>query len=109
MLYADQVGQSIDPASAKAGVGWLRLLTDLPTAVFELGNGGCSFESYWGSLTRTKVESVFCAQDILPSKAELFMLPYFMTKKYVAKSSAQADLEPVGARVESRVSASSLS
>jgi D-aspartate ligase len=109
MLYADQVGQSIDPASARAGVGWLRLLTDIPTVVFDLGHGDCTFDSYWSSLARTKVESVFCAQDILPSLAELVMLPYLMIKKYVVKSSTRADLEPLGLRAESRVSASSLS
>lgn len=86
LLYADQVGKSIERSAATAGVGWLRLITDLPTAASGLWNREISLSCYWDSLRRTAVESVFCAQDVFPSLAEFFLLPYLVTKKYLMKS-----------------------
>lgn len=104
MLYADQVGESVDTASAKSGVGWLRFITDLPTVASGLWNGDCSLESYWSSLTRTGVESVFCAEDVLPSLAEFLTLPYLVTKKYLVKSSTHTEPQAAGSRVRPQVS-----
>jgi D-aspartate ligase len=86
LLFADQVGQPIDRRRAKAGVGWLRLVTDLPTASLDLWDRELDLPSYWRSLRNTRAESVFCLQDPLPSAAEVLMLPYFVTKKYFVKS-----------------------
>jgi len=86
MLYADQIGEPFDSSSAKTGIGWLRLITDLSTVAPGLWSGDFGFGSYWDSLRRTGTESVFCAEDILPSLAEFFMLPYLVTKKYLIKS-----------------------
>jgi predicted ATP-grasp superfamily ATP-dependent carboligase len=104
MLYADQVGESIDGSSAKGGVGWLRLITDLPTVVSGLWNGDFGLTSYWESLRRTGIESVFCAQDILPSLAEVCMLPYLVTKKYLVKSTTDAVPQARSSRVRPQVS-----
>jgi predicted ATP-grasp superfamily ATP-dependent carboligase len=104
MLFADQVGESIDPSSARTGVGWLRLMTDLPTAASGIWNGEFSLGSYWESLRRTGVESVFCAQDIVPSFAEFFLLPYLVSKKYLVKSSAQTKPRAKSSRVNIQVS-----
>ena len=38
MLYADQVGKPLLPCRAKPGIGWLRLLTDVPTAISDILN-----------------------------------------------------------------------
>ena len=32
-LYTDQIGKPLPPCRAKPGIGWLRLLTDVPTAI----------------------------------------------------------------------------
>ncbi len=103
LLYADQVGEAPGNFRAKAGVGWLRLITDLPTAVSGLWNRDFSFGAYLRSLRRTGVESVFCAKDILPSLAEVLMLPYLVAKKYVVKSGPHAEPQAKGGRVRSRV------
>jgi D-aspartate ligase len=92
LLYADQVGVQVDRCRARAGVGWLRMVTDLPTAVSDLWDGELSLRSYWESLKRTRSESVFCAQDPLPSVAEVLMLPYLVTKKYFVKSEGKAHI-----------------
>jgi D-aspartate ligase len=86
LLYADQVGKPIRRSRARAGVGWLRAVSDLPTIAVDLWDGVLDLPSYWRSLKRTRIESVFCLQDPMPSVAEVVMLPYLMTKKYLVKS-----------------------
>jgi predicted ATP-grasp superfamily ATP-dependent carboligase len=83
LFFADQIGVATNRARAKAGVGWLRLLTDVPTAVSDLAHGSLSLSSYWRSLRATRVEAVFSWADPLPSVAEFALLPYFLTKKYL--------------------------
>jgi predicted ATP-grasp superfamily ATP-dependent carboligase len=92
LLYADQIGQQVERCRARAGVGWLRLVTDLPTAASDLWDGEINLRSYWRSLRRTRSESVFCLKDPLPSVAEVLMLPYLVTKKYFVKSKAKPEI-----------------
>jgi D-aspartate ligase len=93
LLFADQVGEPIDRFRARAGVGWLRAVTDLPTAASDLWDGELDLRSYWTSLKRTRAESVFCWQDPLPSVAEVLMLPYLVNKKYFAKSGVKSEVQ----------------
>lgn len=86
LLYADQVGKPVERSRARAGVGWLRAVTDLPTVASDLWDGVFDMRSYWTSLKRTRIESVFCVRDPLPSVAEVLMLPYLVTKKYFVKA-----------------------
>lgn len=83
MIYADQMGLPIEPRRAKAGVGWLRMVSDIPTAISDLFHGSLGISTYLRSLRATRVESVFNAGDPLPSLAELVMLPYLAAKKYL--------------------------
>jgi D-aspartate ligase len=83
LLFADQVGEIVMGAKGRAGVGWLRLITDIPTAASDLWHGHLSPKAYFHSLMRTRVESVFSIRDPLPSIAEVLMLPYLVTKKYI--------------------------
>jgi D-aspartate ligase len=101
LLYADQVGQPTEPSRAKAEVGWLRLVTDVPTAALDLWDGELSFGSYWKSLRNTRAESVFDLKDPMPSIAEVLMLPYLVTKKYLVKS----NVVPVAQTTEDRAGA----
>lgn len=82
LLFADQLGLPIDAARAGVGVGWLRLLTDVPTALSDLAHGSLSLRTYLQSLLATRVESVFSWGDPLPSLAEIAMLPWMVAKKY---------------------------
>jgi len=81
LQFADQTAESVMPCRGKAGVGWLRLLTDVPTALSDMFSGQLSFQTYIASLRNTRVESVFCRRDPLPSLAELLLLPYLIAKK----------------------------
>jgi|HubBroStandDraft_6_1064221.scaffolds.fasta_scaffold20960_2 D-aspartate ligase len=86
LLYADQLGKPVEQGRARAGVGWLRAVTDLPTVISDLWHGELDLRSYWRSLKHTRAESVFCLQDPLPSVGEVLMLPYLIRKKYFTKS-----------------------
>lgn len=83
LAYSDQMGLPIEPARAVPGVGWLRMVSDIPTAISDLLHGSLSLGVYLKSLRATRVESVFSWRDPLPSLAEIVMLPYLAAKKYL--------------------------
>jgi D-aspartate ligase len=83
LLFADQIGLPIEPCRGRAEVGWLRMVTDVPTAFLDMIGGHLSLGSYIASLRNTGVESVFAKGDPLPSVAEIFLLPYLAVKKYL--------------------------
>jgi predicted ATP-grasp superfamily ATP-dependent carboligase len=56
-------------------------LTDVPTAISDILNRNITFGDYFASLRKTRVESVFCQKDPLPSIAEIVLLPYLVVKK----------------------------
>ncbi len=87
--YADLMKLPLEPAHAKAGVGWLRLVTDVPTALSDLMHGRLSVSGYVKSLRATRVESVFDWKDPVPSLAEMVLLPYLIFKKYTSSSTAK--------------------
>jgi len=72
-----------EPARAKAGVGWIRLVTDIPTALSDLAHGSLSVGQYVRSLRAARTEAVFSLADPFPSIAEFALLPYFIAKKYL--------------------------
>jgi predicted ATP-grasp superfamily ATP-dependent carboligase len=81
-LYADQAGERVPlPRRAQPGVGWLRLVTDVPTAISDILGKHITVGNYLASLRKTRVESVFCRKDPLPSIAEIALLPYLIAKK----------------------------
>jgi len=47
LLYADQMGLEVKPCRGKPGVGWLRLLADMPTALSEI----CMDSSVWARIS----------------------------------------------------------
>jgi D-aspartate ligase len=91
LLYADQLGYPAEPCKAKAGVGWLRLLTDIPTAFKDMFQGYLSPRTYLRSIRNTKTESVFSWEDPLPLFAEFALLPYFLKRKLLPSNSSLAE------------------
>ena len=81
LLFADQLGRHAERSRGRAGVGWLRLLTDVPTSFSAMARGYLSLGSYIQSIQRTEVESVFSWRDPLPSVAEFALLPYILRRK----------------------------
>lgn len=81
MLFADQVGERVQSCRGRPGVSWIRLVTDLPTAVREILGGRQDFRAYVRSLTRFNVESVFSREDPFPGFVEIALLPYLSVKR----------------------------
>ena len=81
LLFADQLGEQIASCHARAGVRWIRLVTDLPTAAYELAHGQLDWRSYVRSLVGFDVEAVFSLKDPMPALAEVALLPYLSRKR----------------------------
>jgi D-aspartate ligase len=80
-LFAHQIGEAIPSGRARPGIGWLRLVTDLPTAFSDILHREITIADYLTSLRKTRIESVFSRRDPLPSIAEFVLLPYLIAKK----------------------------
>ena len=81
LIFRDQIGKAVAECRGEAGIGWVRLLTDIPTAISDIFCGQLSVGDYLSSLRRIRVESVFCRKDPFPSVAEALLLPYLILKK----------------------------
>ena len=81
LLFADQVGESVEPCRARAGIKWIRLVTDLPTGILEVLGGRLKLREYVRSLGSFQIESVFCREDPLPGLMELAFIPYLAVKR----------------------------
>jgi D-aspartate ligase len=88
ILFADQLGMALEPCRAESGIGWLRLLTDIPVSAFAMLQGHLKPSAYFDSIRRTRAESVFCLQDLLPWFAEAVLLPFLVAKKHSKRSFA---------------------
>jgi predicted ATP-grasp superfamily ATP-dependent carboligase/cation diffusion facilitator CzcD-associated flavoprotein CzcO len=81
MQFADQMGESVEPCRGRSGISWIRLITDIPTAILEISRGHQHWRSYLASLAGVNMESVFSREDPLPGFAELALLPYLSRRR----------------------------
>jgi D-aspartate ligase len=82
LLYLDQLGLPVPRGlGAAPGISWVRLATDLPTAVLELARRRLDWRAYLRSLRVSDIESVFSHDDPRPGFAELALLPYLAIKR----------------------------
>jgi D-aspartate ligase len=81
MLFADQMGESVESRRGRAGISWIRLVTDLPTGILEILGGRQNLWAYLASLRGFNVESVFSREDPFPGLAELALIPYLSVKR----------------------------
>jgi len=81
LLFADQVGEKVEPCRGRPGVSWIRLVTDLPAGLIEVLGGHIRLRDYWRSLRGSITEAVFSREDPLPGLAELALLPYMFYKR----------------------------
>ena len=81
MLFADQLGEPVGLCKAKAGIRWIRLVTDVSTGAVEMMGGRLDWRAYLRSLKGIHIESVFSREDPLPGLVELSLVPYLMVKR----------------------------
>jgi D-aspartate ligase len=81
LLFADQIGEVVERCHGRPGVGWIRMITDIPTSIAGILHGRLDLDTYSTSLQTFGVESVFSREDIIPSLAEIALLPYLVVKR----------------------------
>jgi predicted ATP-grasp superfamily ATP-dependent carboligase len=81
LLFRDQVGLPVDEVKARVGVRWIRLLTDLPTAVRDMAAKQIRARDYLRSLRGVDTEAVFSWRDPLPGLYEVALLPYLAVRR----------------------------
>src|SRR5439155_8296004 len=81
LLFADQLGEPVEPRRAQVGIKWIRLVTDLPVGVLEILGGRTDWREYLRSLSSFHVESVFSREDPLPGLVELALAPYLYARR----------------------------
>ena len=81
LLFRDQLGNPVDEAHARPGVRWIRLTTDVPNALRDIGAKRLRAGEYLRTLRHVDTEAVFSLRDPLPGLYELALLPYLAVKR----------------------------
>jgi predicted ATP-grasp superfamily ATP-dependent carboligase len=81
LQFLDQLGLPVPVCQTRPGVRWIRLVTDIPTAVVEMLGGRLAWRELLKSLRTFQIESVFCREDLLPGLVELALIPYLYIKR----------------------------
>jgi predicted ATP-grasp superfamily ATP-dependent carboligase len=88
LVFRHALGERVGTTRASTGVGWIRLVTDVPTSVVEMARGELPVSSFLRSLRHTRAESVFSRRDPLPSLAELALVPHLVRSRGLSMSDA---------------------
>ena len=86
LLWLMVSGDPVPPTTPRAGVRWLRLSTDAPTAVRELLAGRLPVREYLRSLRWPRESAVFSWDDPAPGLAELPILAWVLGRRLLARS-----------------------
>jgi D-aspartate ligase len=81
LTYAQTLGQAATPGVPEAGVKWIRLITDMPTALGEIRERRLTLGQYVRSLRGKKEFAVLSASDPLPFVMELLLIPYYAKRR----------------------------
>jgi predicted ATP-grasp superfamily ATP-dependent carboligase len=89
LLLEDQAGRPVTTARARPGVRWIRLTTDVPTAVGQIARRELGVRTYLRELASMDVEAAFSRDDPLPGLVETLLIPY-LYKTRVSKRGASS-------------------
>jgi predicted ATP-grasp superfamily ATP-dependent carboligase len=78
LAYAHAIGREVSGGTAREGVKWIRLATDVPIAIREILAGKLTPRRYLASLAGDTDFATFLASDPLPFVADLLLIPYYM-------------------------------
>jgi D-aspartate ligase len=76
LAYADAVGKEVAVRPARESVKWVRLVTDVPTAVREILARRLTLRQYLASMSGDTEFAVFSFSDPLPFIGDLLLGPY---------------------------------
>jgi predicted ATP-grasp superfamily ATP-dependent carboligase len=80
LAYADAIGQKVSAGRLRDNVKWIRLVTDVPTAVMEILGGRLTVRKYLASMSGDTEFAVLSLDDPLPFIADLLLAPYNYVK-----------------------------
>jgi D-aspartate ligase len=81
LLFSSQMGADVPQCTAKAGIKWVRLLTDFPTGISDVFHGRITSGEFFRTLRTADTEAVFSFKDPLPGLVECALLPYLAIKR----------------------------
>ncbi len=81
LLMRDQLGEPVAPLTARPGIRWIRLATDVPNALRDARRGDLDVRAYLHSLRGVDAEAVWSRDDPLPGLLELGLLPYLAVRR----------------------------
>jgi D-aspartate ligase len=81
LLFLDQLNKPVESSRGRAGVRWIRLLTDLPVGFLSILRGSLGAREYLHSLREFDEEAVFSRDDPMPGVAEIALIPYLAIKR----------------------------
>jgi D-aspartate ligase len=81
LLFADQMKHTAEPTKGKAGIRWIRLLTDVPSGIASIFQRRLDLQAFAYSLFHYDEEAVFSMEDPLPGLAELALVPYLFVRR----------------------------
>jgi predicted ATP-grasp superfamily ATP-dependent carboligase len=76
LAYLAALGQSVSVGAVRDDAKWIRLVTDIPTAISEIAAGRLTVRQYLASLSGNLGFAVFSLRDPLPFIADLVLAPY---------------------------------
>ncbi|HET8606520.1 MAG TPA: ATP-grasp domain-containing protein [Gaiellaceae bacterium] len=79
-------GEPVEAGTARAGVRWTRLTTDLPTAAAEIRKGRLRPRDYLRSLRGPRERAIFARDDPLPGLAEVPLLVALLLRRLARRS-----------------------
>jgi predicted ATP-grasp superfamily ATP-dependent carboligase len=80
LAYAEAIGKPYSVGAFREGVKWMRLTTDVPTALTELWRGRLSLADYVKSVRGSR-DAVFSLSDPLPFLMDLLLVPYYAKQR----------------------------
>lgn len=81
LLLRDQLGEDLPRTTARPGVRWIRLETDVPNAVRDMWHGRLRPRDYLRTLRGIDTEAVMSRHDPLPALMELALTPYLAVRR----------------------------
>jgi predicted ATP-grasp superfamily ATP-dependent carboligase len=84
LLYQDMIGEEIVVPDSIKQVKWIRLITDIPTALSEIAKGNLKMSDYIASMKGKKVDAVLSFTDPLPFFVEIALILYRRLKSYIS-------------------------
>ena len=80
-LFRHMTGRPVARRQPEENVKWLRLITDIPTAMNEIRSGRMKIKEYMESLNGNREFAVFSLRDPMPFFAEVALSPYLFKKR----------------------------